>query len=68
MKASLEKRNAIAKAMSVSETSIQHITADLKSAAQAKLLNEYVANVKRELVANRSVVCVSISAAKITQV
>ncbi len=53
--------------MSVSETAIQHITADLKPAAQTKLLNEYVANVKRELQANRSVVCVAISAPKIKQ-
>ena len=68
MKASPEKRNAIAKAMSASETTIQHITADLKPAAQTKLLNEYIANVKRELAANRSVVCVAISAAKLTQI
>ena len=67
MKVSPEKRNAIARAMSVSETSIQHIVADLKPAAQTKLLNEYVANVKRELAANRSVVCVAISAAKIVE-
>jgi hypothetical protein len=59
VKAAPETRRALSRAMNASETSFQHITADLKPHAQTKLLNDHIACVKRALARNQSVVCVA---------